>query len=772
MAPPSYKRARARTSEGGGDHEGRDGSVNAGAHASAASPSMSVASETPESSRRTKQWMMGSMADYLDPSTSRSGAGDESPDWELAVELRDLAELRRDAVAQVSQMSVTQRADLSAYDARLVERLVRRYVSFLNDALPVFHETDLVELVESVRRNADVVAPSRKCLAHLVIALGFATLARAQHRSSELARCAKLHWTVAQTAVPSVMQRADVAKLQVILLLLQYTLLFPESGNSWELSGSALRLAAALSLYREAREGPSLSASAIGLRRKLFWTAYCLDVSLSVALARPTAICDSWITTKPPRASGPSDEGVETVHPSVLEHIKLRRIQSSIYHHLYAYDDEADVTEDERQSGRRTAPSSPTARDQPHDHWFQTSLAELTSWKSHFKQATPFITAQWTELNFQITRTLMFRPSPRVPFPSVSALMEALDSSSKTIKLYKLNHRTSRINFPWLATHHVFMAGLTYLHSLKSLHDLMIPTGVSLVDVTMHVQSCASLLEALNTIQDDEDTHKVRDAFDAAAYAVLNNLFAARTNETAAAAATAATATTAAATPSGTSLFASAGPGSPNASVSVPAGLPWRARTVGGSEKSSSSRLDDLATSAVMALPSTTGEGAGADGVANRPPLSISGMLNGLDASTPSRSVSFAPDSTGTPSAAAAGAAATASTSATTPAGGPFPPTATAATTDDANDFAFLDWFLHPIDTRGDFIAPIGPPGFPGMPGQLGIGGGFGAMGIANTGPGGAGGPSGSGGTPFGNNLAAGPGPGPLFWDEKALDWM
>lgn len=274
---------------------GEDGNIGSGATL-ASSPSASPMSDAQEP-RGPKQWMLGSMADYLDPSTSLSGSSSEnSPDWELAIELRFLAELRRDAVAQISQMSITQRADLTAYEPKLVDRLTRRYLSFLNDTLPIFHEPELIELVATVRNNIDVTS-SRKSLAHLVIALAFATLARAQHRSSELARCAKLHWTVAQATVPSVMQRADIAKLQVTLLMLQYTLLFPESGNSWELSGSALRLAAALSLYREARDQTHTSSTS-SLRRNLFWTAYCLDVSLSVALARPTAICDSWITTK------------------------------------------------------------------------------------------------------------------------------------------------------------------------------------------------------------------------------------------------------------------------------------------------------------------------------------------------------------------------------------------------------------------------------------------------------------------------------------------
>jgi hypothetical protein len=91
------------------------------------------------------------------------------------------------------------------------------------------------------------------------------------------------------------MKGTDLPKLQIILLQLQFVLLFPEHGNAWELSGQSLRLAAALSLNREGISD-SLASSTMG--RRLFWTAYCLDVSLAVALARPTAISDAWISTR------------------------------------------------------------------------------------------------------------------------------------------------------------------------------------------------------------------------------------------------------------------------------------------------------------------------------------------------------------------------------------------------------------------------------------------------------------------------------------------
>lgn len=348
-------------------------------------------------------------------------------------------------------------------------------------------------------------------------------------------------------------------------------------------------------------------------------------------------------------------------HFSFVNHVGLRRLQSEIYHYLYAFDDV----------------SNPERSDQPAiGEWLRSRLNKLENWRKQYNVATPFVTAQWTELNFHITKTLMFRPSPRIPVPGVSALLEALDSSAQTIRLYKLNWRTFRVNFPWLATHHVFMAGLSFLNSLKSLHMLSIPTGVSLVDITMHVQSCASLLEVLSIVQDDGtgeqgNSNKVRDAFDAAAYAVLNSLFAAG----------------AAARPETSNNAArAAGPVAGNAES------PFNVNDV-------TSSLSLLASSAALA---EAPAGRASETLTSFSPLPA--VVADRSAATPSRASLPLP--------------ATASGSATNA----FAPANTAANPE--NDFSFLDWFLHPID-GGDVPwqdSTFGPDGLGDLAGTVGDG--------------------------------------------------
>ena len=79
----------------------------------------------------------------------------------------------------------------------------------------------------------------------------------------------------------------------------------------WGLSGAAVRASVDIGLHHEHKnvDRPSQSAIETDLRRRLFWmyvihratltnSAYSIDRDLSIALGRPPAISDDWITAE------------------------------------------------------------------------------------------------------------------------------------------------------------------------------------------------------------------------------------------------------------------------------------------------------------------------------------------------------------------------------------------------------------------------------------------------------------------------------------------
>ncbi len=187
----------------------------------------------------------------------------------------------------------------------------------------------------------------------------------------------------------------------------------------------------------------------------------------------------------------------------------------------------------------------------PNLEWQSRMMTKLTEWKTEYgrirlpspavdrsttpsssyshqgesvsSSATPFVNGEWIDLTYNLTVSLLFRPSPNNPRPDSNGLQQAFTASGLAMKIYRSMHRSSTINFPWLATHHLFISGLTHLNALEKLTRIGSSCPSPIVEVVFNVQSCASTLEAL-TSRDDGYGTRIRDTFDAAASAVLRTV--------------------------------------------------------------------------------------------------------------------------------------------------------------------------------------------------------------------------------------------------------
>ncbi|SPO36060.1 uncharacterized protein PSFLO_01531 [Pseudozyma flocculosa] len=492
--------------------------------------------------------------------------------------------------------------NISTYDRGFIDRLVKRYIVYMNGALPVINEVRLREMTDRIYRadlelrlagraatRSSSPKPAERYTVLMALAIALASLSRSHHFSSELKRLGNKLWSEAQRLMPEFSKVADLDKLRAILLQLLYAFLIPKSGSVWELSGAAMRLITELNLHFD-READSVThqkydAEMLDTRRRLFWTAYCLDRSLAVALGRPPGLSDAWIHVQLPSLrsdhdliqQGPASGNASAVHlsngnvdrlkQSYRSHIALRRIQSEIHCRLhsvnprdYSLDHDGISLSQPLPPDRNLASMMEYGPPTPNVAWQERMVKKLQDWRagcaactndagsssfgggagvhggssggggvggggiSSFNdlsvEAIPFVTTEWMELNYNLTLSLLFRPSPNNPRPDQQGLRRAFVASGEVMKLYKLMHRTSKINFPWLATHNLFISGLTYLNSLEKLARQGLSNPTSLVDIIFNVQSCTSVLEALTSLEDGYNT-RVRDTFDTAAAAVL-----------------------------------------------------------------------------------------------------------------------------------------------------------------------------------------------------------------------------------------------------------
>lgn len=168
-----------------------------------------------------------------------------------------------------------------------------------------------------------------------------------------------------------------------------------------------------------------------------------------MALGRPPAISDEWITAEVSMSSALPSRPLKVQLPSNMDDslllpneilngqpaqskltaihlIHIRKIQSKIHAKLYV-------------------PSG--ASDPPTPDWFREIEHTLDVWKTTAPAGTGFCSDEWLDLCHHMTVTLLHRPSPGNPSPPRDALKKALDGSASTMRVYKEMYRKGRIDF-------------------------------------------------------------------------------------------------------------------------------------------------------------------------------------------------------------------------------------------------------------------------------------------------------------------------------------
>lgn len=308
-------------------------------------------------------------------------------------------------------------------------------------------------------------------------------------------------------------------ELQAVLLLASFALLRPVAPGLWYIVGVAMRLAVDLGLHYEDGVGlestkdgnqvqPRIDARERGrrewvrdLRRRLWWCVYSFDRLVATCVGRPFGISDQAISTELPSMmddkyitkSGlltPPD-GTPTYKHVAFHYFKLRLLQSEI-HDVLQYQQARAV--------RKRA--SDSAIILPHAELTSPFLQGFDSFRSwrhdvhrrlvEWHESAPTradtgvrFSIELLELNYWQAIILLYQQSLTVPAELAGELTPADDVSSpsfsnpdegdeedqvylnvaeagqKVIRIYRQLHRVRLVNYTYLATHHIFMAGMT-----------------------------------------------------------------------------------------------------------------------------------------------------------------------------------------------------------------------------------------------------------------------------------------------------------------------
>ena len=235
------------------------------------------------------------------------------------------------------------------------------------------------------------------------------------------------------------------------------------------------------------------------LRRRLWWCVYSFDRLVSTCVGRPFGITDQVITTEFPSllddnfitTSGfkapPGSERDPSYKRVAHHYFRLRLLQSEILQVLqYRQARQARSRRNNRNEFMHTKLPSPFLDGFENFHnWRRDIDRRLWEWKEsapHQKETTVSYNVQFLELNYWQAVIMLYRQSLSVP-PELGGekspsdeiaspiemhaeeennediFLKVAEAGQRVLKLYYQLHRAHIVNYTFLATHHLFMAG-------------------------------------------------------------------------------------------------------------------------------------------------------------------------------------------------------------------------------------------------------------------------------------------------------------------------
>ncbi|KAG5925506.1 hypothetical protein E4U42_004226 [Claviceps africana] len=293
------------------------------------------------------------------------------------------------------------------------------------------------------------------------------------------------------------------------------------------------------------------------LRRRLWWCTYSFDRLVSTCVGRPFGVSDEIITTELPSLLDdecitrrgfevPPDGGDHPSYKHVAHHyFRLRLLQSEIVQVLqYNQAQLARATSSAPCKGypemRPHLPSPFLVQFDSFRSWRADMERRLFQWKTSAptkEQTGVSFAIEFLELNYWQVMILLHRQSLSVPamFEGEYNLSDQVNSPSsafaadlgededhvyvkvaeagqKILRIYRQLHLSGLVSYPYLSTHHLFMAGISYLYAIWH-------SALTMDEVDFTVLAAKSVFSDM--IEKCPPAETCRDAFDRTSKATM-----------------------------------------------------------------------------------------------------------------------------------------------------------------------------------------------------------------------------------------------------------
>ncbi|KAL7970904.1 fungal-specific transcription factor domain-containing protein [Trichoderma sp. SZMC 28014] len=296
------------------------------------------------------------------------------------------------------------------------------------------------------------------------------------------------------------------------------------------------------------------------MRRRLWWCTYSFDRLVSTCVGRPFGISDHVITTEFPSildddfitpnsfgSRSPSRE--EPSYKRVAHHyFRLRILQSEILQVLQY--NQAQIARTGAQARtlypgmNRQLPSPYLVQFDSYRSWRIDIDRRLREWKdqapSKHETGVAFST-EFLDLNYWQAIVLLYKqslsipamfegeynPSNEVNSPTAFTAelredeeriyLKVAEAGQKILRIYRQLHLSSLVSYTYLSTHHLFMAGISYLYAIW--HSPTVRSRLTMDEVDFTVLAAKSVFTDM--IDKCPPAETCRDAFDRTAKATI-----------------------------------------------------------------------------------------------------------------------------------------------------------------------------------------------------------------------------------------------------------
>ncbi|KAF2793925.1 hypothetical protein K505DRAFT_325115 [Melanomma pulvis-pyrius CBS 109.77] len=292
-----------------------------------------------------------------------------------------------------------------------------------------------------LEQNAEIKHLATGCI-HMVFAISLNVLGKAE-RNTTASKLAEIYYQKVLRGLQLILYPPSLQSLQVILLVLHFSLSNPQQPVVWHLVGHALRSSIALGLHRDVpADVPSAEAD---LRRRLFWSLYSIDRAVGNTLGRPTGLPDVEISTQ-----FPYSKNCVVGNTEITNHcFRLRQLQSEVADVLY----------------QRTQPFSAIFIDR--------TQHRIDDWLSAVPIATcPTEMIDWFHHAYHNLCIFLHRPSVANPDPTPRDIQTCFDSAQAVLRLYWKLYQSDAVDCTWMAIHWLFLAAVVHLYCIWTHDDI------------------------------------------------------------------------------------------------------------------------------------------------------------------------------------------------------------------------------------------------------------------------------------------------------------